>query len=99
MLTEQGYQVEIAYDGPTALARAPIFQPNICLLDIGLPVMDGYEVARRLRDMAGLPPDLRIVALTGYGQDADRRRSADAGFNGHMVKPVDLETLTHVVAN
>jgi CheY-like chemotaxis protein/anti-sigma regulatory factor (Ser/Thr protein kinase) len=99
VLGELGYDVEIAHDGPSALARAVSFRPNICLLDIGLPVMDGYEVARRLRDLPELPADLRIIALTGYGQDADRRRSEDAGFNGHVVKPVDLETLTSVVAN
>jgi signal transduction histidine kinase len=99
LLGELGYRIEIAHDGPAALARAAAFKPHICLLDIGLPVMDGYEVARRLRELPELSPDMRIVALTGYGQDADRRRSEDAGFNGHVVKPVDIETLTHVVAN
>jgi signal transduction histidine kinase len=99
VLVELGYQVEIAHDGPSALERARTFKPNVCLLDIGLPVMDGYEVARRLRAVAGVPADLRIVALTGYGQDADRQRSEEAGFDGHVVKPVDIKTLSHLVSN
>jgi CheY-like chemotaxis protein len=71
----------------------------VCLLDIGLPVMDGYELARRLREFEQLPDDLRIIAVTGYGQDADRRRSKEAGFNAHLVKPVNLDTLTNAVSH
>jgi CheY-like chemotaxis protein len=99
VLVELGYEVDIAYDGPTALARAASFGPDVCLLDLGLPEMDGFEVARRLRAVPGISRALRIVALTGYGQDADRRRTRDAGFNAHVVKPVDINTLTDAVAN
>ena len=68
------------------------FRPDIALIDIGLPVMDGYELARRLRadpDFAELP----LVAVTGYGQQQDRQRSAAAGFTAHLVKPIDIEQL------
>jgi len=92
-LTEVGHEVRTTQDGPSALDVARTFKPEICLLDIGLPVMDGYELARRLRELEGLPPDLRLVAITGYGQDADRRRSAEARFDRHLVKPIDLDVL------
>ena len=95
-LTAQGHVARIAADGVEALRLAADFQPEVALLDIGLPVMDGYEVARRLR------ADLRhagitLVAVTGYGQEQDRRRSTAAGFSAHLVKPVDLEQLRLVV--
>jgi CheY-like chemotaxis protein len=98
-LLELGHEVHVAHDGPSALAIAARFKPDICLLDIGLPVMDGYELARRLRASHDLPEGARIIALTGYGQDADRRRSSEAGFSAHVVKPVDLDFLTSVVTN
>ena len=82
-----GHQVLAAHDGPSALAVAAKFQPEIVLLDIGLPGMDGYAVARRLREAAG-GANLVIIALTGYGQDEDRRRSQEAGIDHHLVKPV-----------
>jgi two-component system CheB/CheR fusion protein len=88
--------VEVAHDGPQALEAAPGFRPDVALLDIGLPVMDGYELARRLRWAAGRDPHsprLTLVALTGYGEQADRQRSRDAGFMHHLVKPVDLDAL------
>jgi CheY-like chemotaxis protein len=92
-LERLGYAVAIAHDGPAALRAAAVFEPEIALLDIGLPVMDGYELARRLR---ALRP-LHLVALSGYGQEADRRRSAEAGFEVHLTKPVDLRYLETVV--
>ena len=98
-LTELGHHVTVANDGPSALTIASRFKPQVCLLDIGLPVMDGYELARRLRDSRDLAEGARIIALTGYGQDADRQRSTEAGFSAHVVKPVDLDFLTSVVAN
>jgi CheY-like chemotaxis protein len=70
----------------------------VAFLDIGLPVMDGYELAKRLREMAALTP-LRLVAVTGYGQDSDKAKSRDAGFDGHLVKPVDLHTVVALVAD
>jgi PAS domain S-box-containing protein len=99
VLVELGYEVHVAHDGPTALNVAHRCRPNICLVDIGLPVMDGYELARRLRESRDLPEGARIVAVTGYGQDADRRRAHEAGFHAHVVKPVNLDVLTSVVAN
>jgi CheY-like chemotaxis protein len=92
LLGLQGHEVRTAYDGPTALATAEAFQPQVVLLDIGLPRMDGYEVARRLRKKTGLK-DILLVAVTGYGQDDDRRRATEAGFDGHLVKPADLGVL------
>jgi len=85
-----GYDVQVAPDGPAALACATGMRPHVILLDLGLPVMDGYEVAERLRS-AGVFSVL--VAVTGYGQEADRARSEASGFAAHFVKPVDLEEL------
>jgi CheY-like chemotaxis protein len=87
-----GYRVESALDGPSALRAAARLTPTIGLLDIGLPVMDGFEVARRLRSMPE-HAEIRLVAITGYGQEGDRERSRAAGFDAHMVKPVDLDEL------
>jgi PAS domain S-box-containing protein len=87
-----GHEVAVAHDGPAALTVARDFRPNTALLDIGLPVMDGYELATVLRKAQGSDP-LRLIALTGYGQDADKARSQDAGFDVHLVKPVDLDTV------
>jgi signal transduction histidine kinase len=92
-LRELGHVVEIAHDGPSALEIAQRFRPQLALLDIGLPVMDGYELAGHLRELG----PIRLVAVTGYGQETDRRRSQEAGFSAHLVKPVDLDVLTTVV--
>jgi signal transduction histidine kinase len=92
----EGYEVEVAYDGPTALALLDRFTPSVIVLDIGLPVMDGYEVARQIRAR----PEHRatkLVALTGYGQRSDRVRSEQAGFDLHLVKPVELSQLLEVM--
>jgi PAS domain S-box-containing protein len=92
MLRLQGHDVEVAGDGPTALARATARPPDVALLDIGMPVMDGNELARRFRQN----PDLRNVrlgAVTGWGQEEDRRRTSEAGFDFHLVKPVDAGSL------
>lgn len=96
-LTELGHEVFVAKDGPTALAAAPEFRPEVALLDIGLPVMDGYELASRLRALPGARSDLRLIALTGYGQEGDRRRSERAGFAAHLVKPITLDGLMQAV--
>jgi CheY-like chemotaxis protein len=92
-LEQFGYHVQVAIDGPSALDRARSFQPSTVLLDIGLPVMDGYEVARRIVDDAIVPSGAQFVAITGYGQPADLDRSRDEGFAGHLVKPIDLQRL------
>jgi len=86
LLRVAGHEVAVAFDGPTALDTLPVFKPDIALLDIGLPVMDGYDLARKLK--AALPNTPRLVAITGYGQEHDRRRSEEAGFDAHLVKPV-----------
>jgi signal transduction histidine kinase len=95
LLTEIGHDVRVAYDGPTALAVVKDFSPDIALLDIGLPGMDGYELAHELHARFG---DLRMIAVSGYGQAGDRQRSADAGFAMHLVKPVTCAALRDAVA-
>jgi CheY-like chemotaxis protein len=92
MLERAGHQVISAADGVEALERVKSFQPDVAVLDIGLPVMDGYELAVRLRGvLAERPP--RLIALTGYGQPHDRERSARAGFHLHLVKPIEAQEL------
>jgi signal transduction histidine kinase len=99
ILRELGYEVATAHDGPSALHVAKTFRPNVCLLDIGLPVMDGYELAQHLRRSHDLPDGARIVAITGYGQETDRQRATAAGFNAHLVKPLNLDALTRTLRN
>jgi CheY-like chemotaxis protein len=89
-LTALGHEVRIAFDGPSALAIVEHFTPDVALLDIGLPVMDGHELAGRMRELGA---GTRFIAITGYGQETDRIRSREAGFALHLVKPVDLATL------
>jgi CheY-like chemotaxis protein len=85
-----GHETRIAHDGAMALQLAESFQPQVAVLDIGLPIMDGYELARRLRARGKLP---RLIALTGYGQERDKQESRSAGFDQHIVKPVNLQHL------
>ncbi len=91
-----GHTVRVAGDGPSALRIAEELAPDVALLDIGLPVMDGYELARRLRVLPALA-GVRLIAVTGYGQPDDRRRSREAGFDAHVVKPVELDVLRALV--
>jgi signal transduction histidine kinase len=95
-LREQGHTTALAHDGPSALSLARAFQPELAILDIGLPVMDGYELATQLRATLGTDAP-RMIALTGYGQEHDHQRSRDAGFIAHLVKPVDAHTLLQVI--
>jgi PAS domain S-box-containing protein len=97
LLQQAGHQVSVAHDGPTALSLAGRERPRVVLLDIGLPGMDGYEVCRQMR-RNGLEDSL-IVALTGFGQEEDKLRSKEAGFDGHLVKPGDPNELIKLVAN
>ncbi|MFN0151328.1 MAG: CheR family methyltransferase [bacterium] len=97
LLNMSGNQTHIAYDGLEALEAAAVFRPDVVLLDIGLPSLNGYEVARRMRELPG-GAALVIVALTGWGQDEDRQRSADAGFDGHLVKPLEYAVLMTMLA-
>jgi two-component system, sensor histidine kinase len=94
-LEQEDHRVDVASDGPSALALVESRQFDIVLIDIGLPMMDGYEVARRIRAR-----DTRsiLVAVSGYGQAEDRQRSLDAGFDAHLTKPVSLDHLTAVLA-
>jgi CheY-like chemotaxis protein len=92
-----GHEVQVVYDGPAALEAAQTFQPEVALLDIGLPGMDGYRLARQLRQQPGLEGVL-LVALTGYGQEEDRRRALAFGFDEHLTKPVRFDTLQRLLA-
>ncbi len=96
-LEQLGYVVALAHNGPIALNVARTFDPDVVLMDIGLPVMDGWELARRLREMRGATHDAPVVAVTAYDRDADKQRSTDAGFIEHLVKPIDLAKLQQVV--
>jgi CheY-like chemotaxis protein len=91
LLALHGCQVRVASNPHEALASAAGFAPTVAVLDIGLPEMDGYELASRLRERLG--PDLRLLAVTGYGQASDHARAREAGFDGHLVKPVDAAAL------
>jgi CheY-like chemotaxis protein len=96
LLRLAGHKVAMAHDGPSALAAAVDFHPHVVLLDLGLPGMDGYEIARRFRQDPGLAP-VRLIALTGYGQQLDRERSQAAGFDHHLVKPAAPEQLEELL--
>jgi CheY-like chemotaxis protein len=93
LLRTLDYDVQIAYDAASALQLARQFEPRFALLDIGLPQVDGYELGRQIASLAGARPRPRLVAITGYGQEADKLRSAAAGFATHIVKPVQLEAV------
>jgi len=97
LLRQSGHDVRVAYSGPTALEEGIAFQPDTIVLDIGLPGVDGYEVACRLRQHPGLQHS-RLIALSGYGQEADRYRSGEAGFDAHLVKPVEPATLNALLS-
>jgi signal transduction histidine kinase/ActR/RegA family two-component response regulator len=97
-LEAAGHVVHVAHDGPSALKLAGEIAPDVAVLDIGLPVMDGYELARQLRTQRGLT-QLPLIAISGYGQDSDQHRSKAAGFDAHLVKPVDPEQIETLLRN
>jgi signal transduction histidine kinase/DNA-binding response OmpR family regulator len=97
MLQLAGHDVRIAQDGPSAMEEVRCRRPEIVLLDIGLPGMDGYEVAQSIRRLPGMD-ELVLIALSGYAQDEDRRRSREAGFNYHLTKPVDTNALGQLIS-
>ena len=97
LLAFAGHETRKAHDGIEAVKAAEQFRPDVVLLDIGLPVMNGYDACRRLRQEAW-GRSMLLVALTGWGQEEDREQSRDAGFDAHLVKPVDLEALLDVIA-
>jgi PAS domain S-box-containing protein len=96
-LGAKGYPTRVAHDAPAGLRIAAEFRPTIAFLDIGLPVMDGYELAARLREMPGLA-GIRLIALTGYGQESDRQKTSAAGFQHHLVKPVDFGAVEALIS-
>jgi len=92
ILGGMGYDTRMAHDAARALKIAAEFMPTLVFLDIGLPVMDGYELAEHLRQLPGLA-GVRLIALTGYGQESDRKKTREAGFHHHLVKPVDMSAI------
>jgi CheY-like chemotaxis protein len=97
LLTFSGHETYTANDGLAAVERAGRLQPDVIFMDIGLPVLNGYDAAKRIREQQSDKQPV-LVALTGWGQDADRRRSEDAGFDAHLVKPVDDRVLGKLLA-
>lgn len=93
-----GHQVRVAYDGASAVAIAREYRPDVCLLDLGMPQMDGYQVADALRRDSALA-GLRLVAMTGFDAEADQQRSRAAGFDAHLVKPVEIAALQEVLTD
>lgn len=98
LVSQLGHEVHLRHDGVSALRLAETISPDLVFLDIGLPGLDGYEVAKRLR-RSPATSEAHLVALTGYGQPADRERSAGAGFNAHVVKPIEVDALSRLIAS
>ena len=96
-LKAHGHRAQVAHDGPSALRLAREQCPAVAILDLGLPVMDGFELAARLRELPGLAM-IRLIALTGYGQHSDRERTRATGFHHHLVKPVEFQALDEAVS-
>jgi CheY-like chemotaxis protein len=92
LLDHQGHETEVAYDGQAAFDKASAWRPDVVLLDIGLPVMNGYDACRAIRRLP-FAKDIRIIALSGWGQDQDRAMAREAGFDDHLVKPVNIAAL------
>jgi CheY-like chemotaxis protein len=96
LLTLWGFQAAAAYDGCSAAGKALASRPDVVVLDLALPGLDGYEVARRIRHAPGMEK-ITLIAVSGYGRDEDRARSRDAGFNHHLLKPVEPDVLRDLV--
>ena len=96
LLAQYGHQVHTALDGPSALQAFEDFRPDVVFLDIGLPGMDGYEVAKRMRALTA-GKSIKIVAVSGYARHEDRARALESGFSLHLAKPFDIETLANIV--
>ena len=99
MLVLWGHEAEAVFAGRPAVERVREWQPEVVLLDISLPDIDGYEVARQVRSLEGPPPPFKLIAVTGFGQDADKDRARRAGFDDHLTKPVDLDALLKILAS
>jgi CheY-like chemotaxis protein len=98
MLSIMGHDTRTAHDGESAVASAETFLPDVVLLDIGLPKLNGYEVAQRIREKSW-GASMYLIAVTGWGQDEDRQRSSEVGLNLHMVKPVEPSALEKLLAS
>jgi CheY-like chemotaxis protein len=98
LLELQGHDVAVAHDGHEAIAKAEAEAPEIVFLDIGMPGLNGYETARRLREQPW-GRRMTLVALTGWGQDEDRQRTAEAGFAHHLTKPIEIDSLLRLLAD
>jgi CheY-like chemotaxis protein len=96
LLKNDGHEAETAYSANTALEAVERLRPEIVLLDVGLPHTDGYEIARQLR-ASNTVPGMRLIALTGYGQEEDRERARAAGFDDHLLKPADMDALQRLL--
>jgi CheY-like chemotaxis protein len=96
LLQEMGYRTHVVHDGAAALQAMTTFEPQVALVDIGLPVIDGYEVAQTVRRMPGRE-SLPLIAVTGYGQPGDRARVLAAGFDEHLVKPLDAARISELI--
>ena len=97
LLRMMGHEVETASDGASGLEKAVAFKPNVAILDIGLPKVNGYELAKQIREQPW-SKNVILVALTGWGQEQHRRRSEEAGFNHHLTKPVEFDVLQEILA-
>jgi two-component system CheB/CheR fusion protein len=97
LLESMDLDVEAVNSGPAALAAIPDYRPNVILMDIGMPGMDGNEVARRIREQPQYN-DIKLIALTGWGQEKDRRLSHESGFDYHLTKPVNFKVLKDLIA-
>jgi signal transduction histidine kinase/CheY-like chemotaxis protein len=95
LLERLGHQVRIAFNGPEALETVPVFKPEFIILDLAMPIMDGYEVVRKIRSRKE-NKDIRIIALTGFGQATDKQTTRDSGFDMHMTKPIDIKELKKI---
>jgi CheY-like chemotaxis protein len=95
LLAFHGHEVRVAYDGASALELAREYRPRVAILDIGMPLVNGYDAAQRLRAAHGTA--ITLIAATGWGQESDRRRAADAGFDHHLTKPLDPEALNEIL--
>jgi CheY-like chemotaxis protein len=96
MLSLMGHETETAYDGSEAVEKAAAFRPDVVLLDLGMPKLDGYQVARRIREQ-GWSNGVVLVALTGWGQEEDRIRAKSAGFDHHLTKPAHPDALVKLL--
>jgi CheY-like chemotaxis protein len=98
LLKKSGHNVQVAHEGPVALEAALDFRPDVAILDIGLPGLDGFELAKRIRQQPALQKAV-LVAITGYGTELDRQHSQEAGFDHYLVKPTKFENVQEILAS